>query len=204
MTYFDEATETLPREQLAALQLGKLQAMMTELWGRNGFYTNKWKAAGVSPADIRSMNDLTKLPFTKKGELMDDQAAHGPFGSNLTYPLEAYVRMHQTSGTTGVPLKVMDTHESWDWWGRCWGHVLAGAGVTSSDRLFMAFAFGPFIGFWAAVEGARKIDAVMIPGGGRDSQQRLELMREAGATVLCCTPTYALRLARSPTKSASI
>ena len=157
MSYFDEATETLPRQQLAALQLGKLQAMMAELWGRNGFYTAKWKAAGVTPDDIRGIDDLARLPFTKKGELMDDQAANGPFGTNLTYPVEAYVRMHQTSGTTGVPLKVMDTHESWDWWGRCWGHVLAGAGVTSSDRLFMAFAFGPFIGFWAAVEGARKI-----------------------------------------------
>jgi phenylacetate-CoA ligase len=108
--------------------------------------------------------------------------------------------MHQTSGTTGVPLKVLDTTESWDWWGRCWGHVLAGAGVTASDRLFMAFAFGPFIGFWAAVEGARKIGAVMIPGGGRDSQQRLELMRDVGATVLCCTPTYALRLAEVATE----
>ena len=195
MSYFDQATETLPREQLAALQYGKLQAMMGEIWGRNAFYTNKWKAAGVKPGDIRSLDDLPHLPFTKKGELMDDQAAHAPFGTNLTYPLDAYVRMHQTSGTTGVPLKVLDTTDSWDWWGRCWGHVLAGAGVTAADRLFMAFAFGPFIGFWAAVEGARKIGAVMIPGGGRDSQQRLELMREIGATVLCCTPTYALRLA---------
>ena len=195
MSYFDEATETLPREQLAALQYGKLRAMMGEIWGRNAFYTNKWKAAGVKPDDIRSLDDLPNLPFTKKGELMDDQAAHAPFGTNLTYPLDAYVRMHQTSGTTGVPLKVLDTTDSWDWWGRCWGHVLAGAGVTAADRLFMAFAFGPFIGFWAAVEGARKIGAVMIPGGGRDSQQRLELMREIGATVLCCTPTYALRLA---------
>jgi phenylacetate-CoA ligase len=123
MGYFDQATETLPREQLAALQLGKLQAMSKELWGRNGFYTNKWKTAGITPDDIRSLDDLARLPFTKKGELMDDQAANGPFGTNLTYPLEAYVRMHQTSGTTGVPLKVLDTTESWDWWGRCWGHV---------------------------------------------------------------------------------
>jgi phenylacetate-CoA ligase len=160
-------------------------------------------AATASPgADHRGRlsDDLARLPFTKKGELMDDQAANGPFGTNLTYPIEAYVRMHQTSGTTGVPLKVLDTTESWDWWGRCWGHVLAGAGVTASDRLFMAFAFGPFIGFWAAVEGARKIGAVMIPGGGRDSQQRLELMRDVGATVLCCTPTYALRLAEVATE----
>ena len=190
MTYFDEVTETLPRQQLAALQLKKLQLMLTELWGRNRFYTAKWQAAGVQPADITSLADLSRLPLTRKAELMDDQAAHAPFGNNLTYPLDAYVRMHQTSGTTGVPLKVMDTEASWDWWGRCWGHVLAGAGVTASDRLFMAFAFGPFIGFWAAVEGARKIGAVMIPGGGRDSQQRLELMREAGATVLCCTTVW--------------
>lgn len=195
MTYFDEPTEILPREKLAALQLNKLQKMMAHLWGKNQFYTSKWKANGVQPSDIRSLADLERLPLTRKSELMDDQAAHGPFGTNLTYPLESYVRIHQTSGTTGVPLKVLDTTESWDWWGRCWGHVLAGAGVTASDRLFMAFAFGPFIGFWAAVEGARKIGALMIPGGGRDSQQRLEMMREAGATVLCCTPSYALRIA---------
>ncbi len=195
MSYFDEATETLPREQLAALQLNKLQMMMAHLWNTNRFYTNKWRAARVHPSDIRSLVDLAQLPLTRKGELLDDQASHGPFGTNLTYPIENYVRMHQTSGTTGAPLKVFDTNESWDWWGRCWGHVLAGAGVTCSDRLFMAFAFGPFIGFWAAVEGARKIGALMIPGGGRDSQQRLEMMREAGATALCCTPSYALRMA---------
>jgi phenylacetate-CoA ligase len=195
MNYFDEATETLPREQLAALQLGKLQAMMKPNCGAATASTPPSGKPPASPPTTSAASTTCRLPFTKKGELMDDQAANGPFGSNLTYPLEAYVRMHQTSGTTGVPLKVLDTTESWDWWGRCWGHVLAGAGVTASDRLFMAFAFGPFIGFWAAVEGARKIGAVMIPGGGRDSQQRLELMRETGATVLCCTPTYALRLA---------
>lgn len=195
MIYFDEATETLPRPQLGALQLDKLQRMMGHLWGQNQFYTHKWKAAGVQPSDLRTLADLARFPLTRKGDLMNDQATHGPFGTNLSYPLEAYVRMHQTSGTTGVPLKVFDTNESWDWWGRCWGHVLAGAGVTASDRLFMAFAFGPFIGFWAAVEGARKIGAVMIPGGGRDSQQRLDMMRDAGATVLCCTPSYALRMA---------
>lgn len=195
MAYFDAATETLPREQLRALQLHKLQAMMAELWGKNRFYGDKWKAAGIAPRDIRSLADLARLPLTTKSELMEDQAANAPFGSNLTYPIEAYTRLHQTSGTTGVPLKVLDTSESWDWWARCWAHVLAGSGVTASDRVFLAFAFGPFIGFWAAVEGARKLGAVMIPGGGRDSLQRLELMRETGATVLCCTPTYALRLA---------
>lgn len=109
MTYFDASTETLPRDRLAALQLEKFQAMSRELWGRNGFYTDKWKAAGAEPGDIRSLDDLAKLPLTTKHELMEDQAAHGPFGRNLTYPVEQYVRFHQTSGTTGVPLKVPDT-----------------------------------------------------------------------------------------------
>ena len=195
MTYFDQTTEPLPREQLAALQLDKFQAMSRELWGRNRFYTDKWTAAGMAPGDLRSLADLARLPLTTKHELMEDQAAHGPFGHNLTYPVEQYVRFHQTSGTTGVPLKVPDTEAGWQWWGRCWGHVLAGAGVTKADRLFMAFSFGPFVGFWAATEGARQLGAMMIPGGGRDSPQRLELMREVGASVLCCTPTYALRLA---------
>lgn len=195
MPYFDPAVETLSRERLQALQLEKLQSLMSELWGKNQFYTNKWKAVGMMPGDVRSLDDLARLPMTTKQELIDDQAANGPFGTNLTYPVDRYVRFHQTSGTTGTPLRVLDTTESWDWWGRCWATVLSGAGLTARDRLFMAFAFGPFIGFWAAVEGARKIGAIMIPGGGRDSQQRLELMREAGATALACTPTYALRLA---------
>ncbi len=195
MIYFDKQTETLPREQLAALQMEKFQTMAKELWGKNLFYTNKWKQAGLKPEDIRTHADLARLPITTKTELMEDQAAHGPFGNNLTYSIDQYVRFHQTSGTTGVPLKVPDTEAAWNWWGRCWGHVLAGAGATADDRLFMAFSFGPFVGFWSATEGARQIGAMMIPGGGRDSLQRLELMRDVGASLLCCTPTYALRLA---------
>jgi phenylacetate-CoA ligase len=195
MPYFDQTTETLPRDRLQALQFTKLQTLVSTLWEHNRFYTGKWKAAGVQPGDMKSLADLSRLPLTTKGELMADQAANGPFGNNLTYPIDRYVRFHQTSGTTGVPLKVPDTEAGWQWWGRCWGHVLAGAGVTAADRVFMAFSFGPFVGFWAATEGARQLGALMVPGGGRDSPQRLELMREVGATVLCCTPTYALRLA---------
>ena len=103
--------------------------------------------------------------------------------------------MHQTSGTAGIPLRVVDTPESWEWWGQCWRLVLRGAGVTGSDRVFLPFSFGPFIGFWAAVEGARQLGAMMIPGGGWGSLERLHMMRDLGATVICCTPTYALRLA---------
>jgi len=195
MPFFDQTTETMPRPQLSSLQYQKLRVMLEGIYERNAFYTAKIKAANITPDDIRSLDDLRRLPITTKHEIVGDQLAHPPFGTNTTYPLKSYIRFHQTSGTTGVPFRVLDTEESWDWWGRCWAHVLSGAGLTDDDRIFEAFSFGPFIGFWAAVDGARQIGSMMVPGGGRNSQQRLELMRDTGVTALCCTPTYALRLA---------
>ena len=191
--YFDKETETLPREKLENLQLGKLQSMLAEIYGKNKFYTGKLNAAGCVPDDLDSLDKLDKLPFTEKSELINAQE-DGGFAGNLTYSWPAYTRFHQTSGTTGKPLHVFDTRESWDWWARCWGHVYAGANVTAEDRIFCAFSFGPFIGFWAAVDGARKIGALFIPGGGRTSLERLQLMLDTRSTVLCCTPSYALHL----------
>ena len=195
MRYFEESVETMPRKALETLQIEKLCSMLEQIYGRNRFYTDKLDAAGIHPDSIQTLDDLKRLPLTEKSELVQAQSDALPFGSNTTFEESAYSRFHQTSGTTGTPLRVLDTPESWDWWGRCWGHVLAGAGLTENDRMFVPFSFGPFIGFWAAVEGAQKINALMIPGGGRDSLQRLHLMKELGATAMCCTPTYALRLA---------
>ena len=195
MIYFEESVETLPRKALETLQIEKLCSMLEQIYGRNRFYTDKFNAAGIHPDSIQTLDDLKRLPLTSKSELVQAQGDALPFGSNTTFKESAYSRFHQTSGTTGTPLRVLDTPESWDWWGRCWGYVLAGAGLTENDRLFVPFSFGPFIGFWAAVEGSQNINAMMIPGGGRDSLQRLHLMKELGATAMCCTPTYALRLA---------
>ena len=195
MIFFEQSIETMPRKALEALQLTKLRSMLQQIYGPNRFYTEKLDAAGIHPESIKTLDDLKRLPLTSKSELVQAQSDALPLGSNATFEESAYSRFHQTSGTTGTPLRVLDTPESWDWWGRCWGHVLAGAGLTENDRLFVPFSFGPFIGFWAAVEGARKINALMIPGGGRDSLQRLHLMKELGVTAMCCTPTYALRLA---------
>jgi phenylacetate-CoA ligase len=201
MPFFDQATETLPRERLRDVQLQKLQVNLSQIYGRNRFYTKKWHEAGILPKGIQSFSDFQKLPFTCKPELVRAQEEEPPFGTNATLPASSYTRVHQTSGTTGTPLRVVDTAESWEWWGRCWAYVLSGAGVTAGDRIFLPFSFGPFIGFWAAVEGARQIGAMMIPGGGWDSLQRLHMMRDLGATVVCCTPTYALRLAEVARKS---
>jgi phenylacetate-CoA ligase len=195
MSFFDQVNETAPREHLRRLQFDKLQRLLREISGRNRFYTKKWKDAGVIPDNIHTLSDFQKLPLTCKSELVRAQEDAPPFGTNATFSPEAYTRVHQTSGTTGAPMRVVDTPESWNWWGYCWGHVLRGAGVTARDRVFLPFSFGPFIGFWATVEGAKRVGAMMIPGGGWDSIQRLHMMRDLGATVVCCTPTYALRLA---------
>src|SRR6266436_4496783 len=195
MPFYDQAIETMARERLQTLQFQKLQKLLREISGRNRFCTKKWKEAGIVAPEIRSFSDFQKLPLTCKSELVRAQEEAPPFGTNATYPVDTYTRVHQTSGTTGTPLRVVDTPESWEWWGDCWAYVLKAAGVTSADRVFLAFSFGPFIGFWATVEGTRKIGAMVIPSGGWDSIQRLHMMRDLGATVVCCTPTYALRLA---------
>lgn len=148
---------------------------------------------------IRTWDDFQRLPLVTKEELVSDQAANPPFGTNLTYPLERYIRVHQTSGSSGgAPLRWLDTAESWQWWRRIWArHVYAAAGVTAADRIFLAFSFGPFIGFWSALAGAEEMGAMVVPGGAMSTEQRVRTILEVGATVLLCTPTYALRLAEA-------
>ena len=195
MRFFDHVLETMPPKAIKKLQIDKLRSMFKKIYGHNRFYTDKFDTAEIDHNAIQNVNDMVQIPLTNKEELIKAQQDKPPFGSNATFPESAYSRFHQTSGTTGKPLRVLDTPESWDWWGRCWGFVLTGAGLTENDRLFVPFSFGPFIGFWAALEGARIINTMMIPGGGRDSLERLHLMKELGVTAICCTPTYALRLA---------
>ncbi|HLI70794.1 MAG TPA: AMP-binding protein [Ktedonobacteraceae bacterium] len=186
--------ETAARELIEAHQLARLQVGLQRILPRNAFYARKLLHSQETLA-LGRLADLARLPFTTKQELVDDQAAHPPFGDNLTYPLNHYIRLHQTSGTTGHPLKILDTQESWDWWADCWTTVYEAAGVTRDDIVYLAFSFGPFIGFWSAYEGAKRLGALTVPGGGMDSLQRLRAMQDVGATVLVCTPSYALRLA---------
>jgi phenylacetate-CoA ligase len=192
----DQDLERLDPDALRALQQSKLLGLARAIFPANSFVAGKWRRAGVqSGDDLRGWDDFLRLPLTTKAELVADQAAHPPFGSNLTFPLERYVRVHQTSGTTGAPLRWLDTQESWDWWERCWGFVLRGAGLGRGDRVFFPFSFGLFIGLWSGFEGARALGCLAIPGGGQDSAQRLAAIEALGATALCCTPSYALHLA---------
>jgi phenylacetate-CoA ligase len=188
--------ETQDRTALSGLQLKRLQSMLGPILKDNVFYRQKLNAAGFTrPEDIRTAEDYRRLPFTSKAELSADQIAHPPYGTNLTVSQDQFVRVHQTSGTTGQPLRWLDTDASWMWFAQCWKRVYQGAGVTAADRIFFAFSFGPFIGFWTAHEGARELGALSISGGSMTSVQRLQAIVDHQATVLVCTPTYALHLA---------
>lgn len=191
--FYNRALETADHEQLRELQNQKLRLLLREM-GANGFYAEKFRAAGIAPQDLMRADDVESLPFTTKSELLEEQAAHPPFGRLLSYPLSRYRYFHHTSGTTGRPLKWLDTQESWDIWLRCWGYVFGGAGVTEEDIVYCAFSFGPYVSHWAGMEGARAYGALAISGGSLNSEQRLNAILENKCTVLLCTPTYALHL----------
>src|SRR5690606_36987346 len=120
------------------------------------FYARKFQEAGLDPAALEFPRDLARLPFTTKAELLASQAADPPFGAVLSEPPERYSRLHQTSGTSGTPLRWPDAPQSWSFLIDCWVAMLRVVGVTPADRLFFPFSFGPFLGFWSAFEaGAR-------------------------------------------------
>jgi len=191
--FCDPELETLGRAELGRYQGRRLHKLLRQVLETNRFYQRKLRAAGIrKPVPISRLSDL---PFTIKAELAADQQEHPPFGSNLSFPLENYTRLHQTSGTTGQPIRWLDTPESWQAYLKEWCHVYTGAGVGRADRVFLAFSFGPFIGFWGAFDAAQKMGCLTITGGGQSTEQRLAAIRDTHPTVLVCTPTYALRLA---------
>ncbi|MEY3457524.1 MAG: hypothetical protein RL215_681 [Planctomycetota bacterium] len=185
------------REQLEQLQLRRLRELLEAIIPRNRFWTTRLQSAGLSARSLQSLADLERFPFCTKEELVADQERQPPYGSNLTYPSTRYRRVHQTSGTTGRPLRWMDTADSWAWLLGCWQQIYTLAGLTSWDRLFFPFSFGPFLGFWAAFEGALHYGNFCVSGGGMSTSLRLRAMLENEATVVCCTPTYALRMAET-------
>jgi len=179
-----------PLEEMRSRQLARLRAGVSDLLRSNRFYQNR-----LHP--VETWDDFSRLPLTTKAEITSDQQANPPFGANLTFPVERYTRLHQTSGTSGSrPLRWLDTPESWEWWIKIWAEqIYRSAGVRADDRVFFAFSFGPFIGFWSAFGGAERLGSIVIPGGAMTTEQRLRTMIELRATVLCSTPTYAIRLA---------
>ncbi len=192
-TSFDQRRqiENLDRAALAKLQLEKFNRLLAGVSAHNAFY--QFKLADC-PKQLVSIDQLAELPYTSKEDL-HPTSADEHFAANRTYSIDHYVRCHQTSGTRGRPLVVVDTADDWKWWIECWQYVLDSAEITPSDRALLAFSFGPFIGFWSAFDALVARGALAIPGGGLGSLGRIEVIRRTGATTILCTPTYALRLA---------
>ena len=184
--------QQLTRSELAEWQLVRLNELLTRTLSTNAFYARKLADWSLP---VQSLDELHSWPLTTKHELLT--VCQQDPTANLTFPLADYTRVHRTSGTRGRPLLVYDTQADWLWWQRTWQYVLDAAEVTLDDRALMAFSFGPFIGFWSAYSALVDRGALVIPSGGLTTLARLDLIDQLQATIVCCTPTYALRMAEA-------
>lgn len=188
--------ESLDAAALRAHQLTRFNELIAQILPENAFYAEKLASIRF-PLD--SLDRLSELPFTFKEELLAD-GGRSDAAANLTYPRERYSRLHRTSGTRGRPLVVLDTADDWARWMDIWQHVFDAGEVAEADTVFFAFSFGPYIGFWSALDAAIARGCLVVPGGGMNTATRLEMMRQSRATVICCTPSYALHLAEVATE----
>ena len=156
--------------------------------------TNAFQRGRLRGASVSTLADVRALPFTTKDELLGDQAATPPYGTNLTFGLESYTHLHLTSGTVGERLRVLQTAEDWQATRRCFALVLREAGITAADRVALPFPFGAYLQFWAAAAGVEDVGALALPLGGLEGRERLRAIAEFEATAIVCTPTYALGL----------
>jgi phenylacetate-CoA ligase len=182
------------RARIERLQLRKLRSLFAAIIPANPFYDRKLAGCG-SGLSFRTIEDYSRaVPTTTRHDIVKDRLANPPYGTNLTFPLETYIRCHQTSGTTTVPLRWLDTPESWNHIVENWVQILGAAGVTRRDRFLFAFSFGPFLGFWSALEAVHRLGYFCLPGGSMTSLARLQAILDNNITVLACTPTYAQHL----------
>jgi phenylacetate-CoA ligase len=187
---YNEEFETLPREALEALQLKRLQQVVGRVYHTVGFYRKSFDKAGVSPDDIKSLDDLKRLPFTTKQDLRDNY----PFGL-FTVPMTNIVRVHASSGTTGKPTVVGYTKRDIDTWAELMARAFSAAGLTKNDVIHNAYGYGLFTGGLGAHYGAEKLGASVIPMSGGSTKKQILLLQDFGPTAICCTPSYLLFLA---------
>jgi phenylacetate-CoA ligase len=190
--YYNEEFETLPRPALEALQLKRLKAMLEKVYANVPFYRESLASAGIKPADIRSLNDLRRLPFTLKQDMRDSY----PYGL-FAAPMDDIVRIHASSGTTGKPTVVGYTRKDIDLWSELMARSFAAAGVHKGDIIHNSYGYGLFTGGLGAHYGAERLGASVIPMSGGNTKRQILIMKDFGSTVLTCTPSYSLYLAES-------
>lgn len=185
------------RDRLTAWQVEQFNRQLKAILPHNRFYADKFASAGLAAdACLQELGQLEQWPFTTKSELSESyRLSDTGISRHQSFAAQEYSRLHRTSGTHGEPLLILDTAEDWMWWSGTWQHVLQAAQVTPEDRVFLAFSFGPFIGFWSAHQACVDRGAMVIPGGGLSTLARMEFIRQSAANVICCTPSYALHMA---------
>ncbi|MBP8649718.1 MAG: phenylacetate--CoA ligase [Bacteriovoracaceae bacterium] len=189
---YNEEFETLPREAIEALQLKRLQQVVSRVYHTVGFYRKAFDNAGVTPDDVRSLDDLKRLPFTCKQDLRDNY----PFGL-FTVPMSNIVRLHASSGTTGKPTVVGYTQRDIETWATLMARSFVAAGLSKNDIIHNAYGYGLFTGGLGAHYGAEKLGASVIPMSGGSTKKQIMLLQDFGPTAICCTPSYLLYLAEA-------
>ena len=194
--YWNPVLETLPREDLRALQLRKFKRIFEWAYENSRFHRSLYDAAGIKPEDIRSFEDIHAVPKVEKSMMRDIQRKDPfPYGDALCVPLEEVTEFRQTSGTTGQPVYQPDTWQDWEWWAECWSFILWAQGYRPTDRVFIPFGYNVFVAFWAGHYGAEKLGCEVVPGGVLDTKARILKIQELQATAMMATPTYVLGMA---------
>ena len=188
--YWNKEIETMSREQLHALQSERLRATVKLVYERTPFYRRKMDEMGITPDDIKTIDDIVKLPFTTKLDLRDNY----PFGLNAV-PMSEIVRIHASSGTTGNPTVVGYTQKDLDVWKECISRCFTAYGADNHDIFQISYGYGLFTGGLGAHDGATNIGASVIPMSSGNTEKQVKIMHDFGSTVLCCTPSYALFIA---------
>ncbi|MFN3535288.1 MAG: phenylacetate--CoA ligase family protein [Desulfatiglandales bacterium] len=192
--FWNPLTERLSEERLRAIQLRRFKEQLAYAKQNSPFFGEKFK--GVDPEDIKGLEDIRALPVVEKSELRAAQEGKEPFpfGELLGVPYQEVSHFRQTSGTTGTPVYVPESYESWQWRVEIWCHILWMAGFRDTDRVFIPFGYNVYVAFWEGHYAAEKLGCMVIPGGALDSKGRIEKIRETKATALLNTPTYGLHL----------
>jgi phenylacetate-CoA ligase len=199
--YWNPKNETMARDDLAQLQVHKLRHLCEWAYGNSPFHRRRFDAAGFRPEHIHTLDDLRRIPMMTRDEWMQSLETAPLFGElPATDPAHA-IRYHLTSGTSGrSPIRVLDSMKDWEWIAEMWCYGFWGFGVRPADIVYFAFGYGSFIGFWGAHYACEKIGALVIPGGAQTTEARVKQIVELGATTVCSTPTYALRLWQQATE----
>ena len=195
VSYWNKKLETLEREDLEELQLQRFRERMQYVYDRSPMYKRKYDEVGLKPTDIRTLDDIQQVPFTVKEELRESQAQHPPWGDFICIPPEEGVRVFQTTGTTGIPVKAILNKADWTThYYEQFMHFMYGYGITTSDILFVPFGYGLYIAWWGFQAALEQAGVMIVPGGAQSSENRVKNIFDWAATVVCGTPTYLLSL----------